>query len=174
MPKLLQIAQLGNSVLRKKAQQVQSLNKEIKELVNDMLLTLKDSDGVGIAAPQVYQSKSIIIISCFPSPRYPKAPKMEPLVIINPKIILQSEKTEKHFEGCLSIPGIRAQVSRSIEIEAEFTNKNNKKQIITFKDILARIFLHEYDHLEGIVFLDRADKKDIYTEKEFLRIISKK
>ena len=175
MPRLLQIAQLGHQVLRQKAAVVKNLtDKEIQILIDDLIMTVKDIDGVGIAAPQVYESRRIFILASHPNPRYPKAPKMTPMVVINPKIISHSNKTVKDWEGCLSIPGIRALVPRYQSIEVEFTNRQGKKVKRQFKDFVARIFQHETDHLNGIVFLDRIEtSKDIITEKEYTRLVSK-
>ncbi|MBU2052188.1 peptide deformylase [Patescibacteria group bacterium] len=173
MPKLLQIAQLGRPVLRQKAVAVKNVaSRETQELIDDLILTVKDVDGVGIAAPQVYQSKRIFILASHPNPRYPKAPKMKPTAIINPRIIDHSDKLVKDWEGCLSIPGIRAMVPRWQSVSVEFTNRNGKRQKQRFQGFVARIFHHEYDHLEGIVFLDRiATSKDIITEKEYQKLV---
>lgn len=175
MSKLLQIAYLGHKVLRKKAVPVNNIdNKEIQELIDDLITTVKDVDGVGIAAPQVYQSKRIFIITSNPNPRYPNAPKMKPTAIINPKIISHSTNIVKDWEGCLSIPGIRALVPRYQSMSVEFTNRQGKIQKRQFKDFIARIFQHEHDHLEGIIFLDRLENtKDIVTEKEYQKIVAK-
>jgi peptide deformylase len=135
-------------------------------------LTVKDGDGVGIAAPQVYASKRIFILASHPNPRYPKAPKMTPMAVINPKIIYHSGKLVKDWEGCLSIPGIRALVPRWDSIKVQFTNRQGKLVKRLFNDFVARIFQHEFDHLEGIVFLDRVENtKDIITEKEYQKIV---
>ncbi len=176
MPKLLQIAQLGHSVLRKKSINISNVfDKEVQNLIDDLIATVKDVDGVGIAAPQVYESKRIFIIASKPSKRYPKAPTMRPTVVINPRIIEFSGKKVKDWEGCLSIPGIRALVPRFTIAKVEFTNRDGKKLTRTFKDFVARIFQHEYDHLEGIVILDRiVTTKDIVTEKEYQKIVAKK
>ena len=173
MPKLLQIAQLGHPVIRKKATVVEDpAGKEIQALIDDLILTVKDADGVGIAAPQVYESKRLFILASHPNPRYPKAPKMKPMAVINPKVISHSAKTIKDWEGCLSIPGIRAQVPRWQEVSVEFTDRKGKRQKRRFQGFVARIFQHETDHLEGIVFLDRVEtNKDIITEKEYQKIV---
>jgi len=175
MAKLLQIAQLGHPILRKKALKINKpISSDIKNLINDMLATLKDSSGVGLAAPQIYQSKRLFILSSSPSPRYPDAPKMKPTPIINPKITKYSGKKKKDWEGCLSIPGIRAQVPRYPSIKVEYMTINSRKKTKMFKDFVARIFQHEYDHLEGMVFLDRLETvKDIITEKEYQKLIAK-
>lgn len=174
-PKLLKVAELGHEVLRKKATLVSAeeiATQEFQNLLDDMIATLKDSSGVGIAAPQIYESKRIMIIHSSPSPRYPTAPEFGPDALINPKIIKKSSKKVKGWEGCLSFPGIRGFVPRFESIEIEYTDRHGKKQNKKFKDFIARIFQHEHDHLEGIVFLDRIKGKDIITEKEFLKLIA--
>ena len=174
MAKILQIAQLGNKVLRARSKPVSKTGSD-KGLMEDLMVTLKEVNGVGIAAPQVYESKRIFIIHSYPNPRYPKAPKFGPIAVINPEIISNSEAVVEDWEGCLSIPGIRALVPRYKEITVEYQTREGKKERKKFKDFLARIFQHELDHLNGLVYLDRIKStKDIVTEKEFLRIISKK
>lgn len=176
MPRLLQIAQLGHPVLRRKAAGLKNVaDKETQALIDDLILTVQDVDGVGIAAPQVYESKRIFILASHPNPRYPKAPKMKPTAVINPKIISHSTKMTKDWEGCLSIPGIRALVPRYQSIAVEFTTRQGKVVKRQFKDFVARIFQHESDHLDGIVFLDRVEiTKDIITEKEYQKLIARK
>lgn len=175
MAKLLQIAQLGHKVLRQKATPVENAaDKEIQKLIDDLIATVKDADGVGIAAPQVYQSKRLFILASHPNPRYPKAPKMKPTAVINPKIISHSGKTAKDWEGCLSIPGIRALVPRWQSVAVEFIDRKGKLVKRRFSGFVARIFQHETDHLDGIVFLDRITTScDIITEKEYQELVSK-
>jgi len=175
-PTFLQVAQLGQPVLRKKAKEVKEIqHADIQELVHDLIATLMDVNGVGIAAPQVYRSLRLFIVASHPNPRYPKAPNMKPTAVINPKIISASKEIAKDWEGCLSVPGIRALVPRHTSILVEYTTVTGKKVKKQYKDFIARIFQHEYDHLEGKVFLDRIEStKDIITDKEYLRIISKK
>lgn len=172
MPTLLQISQLGHPILREKAKEVENVkDPAIQALIDDMISTCQDVDGVGIAAPQVYQPLRLFIIASKPSPRYPHAPDMEPTAIINPTIVSASEETEKGWEGCLSIPGIRGQVPRHKSVKVSFTNRNGEQEEKTFDDFVARVFQHEYDHIDGIVFLDRANPKDLITEKEYQRIV---
>lgn len=175
MSQLLQIAQLGSPVLRKKAQRVKNItDKNVQILINDLIDTVKDVDGVGIAAPQVYKSLQIFILASYPNARYPKAPKMKPTAIINPKIISISKSMAKDWEGCLSIPGIRGLVPRYTWIKVEYSTRDNKRIKKTFKDFVARIFQHEYDHLQGVVFLDRLESSlDIISEKEFRKKFAK-
>ncbi|MDD5068900.1 MAG: peptide deformylase [Candidatus Pacebacteria bacterium] len=174
--KILQVAQLGNAVIRQKAKAVKNVHDpEIQELIENMIATCKDSNGVGIAAPQVYEPLRIFIIWSHPNSRYPKAPKMKPIAMINPRILKKSHKMKKDWEGCLSVPGIRALVPRSISVEVEYTDRKGKVEKKKLShNFVARIFQHELDHLNGIVFLDRARSKDILTEKEYQLLMKKK
>lgn len=173
---LLQVAQLGHTVLRKKAKPVENISDtKIQQLIDDLIFTVADVDGVGIAAPQVYQSLRIFIMASKPNARYPHTPHMKPLALINPKILSWSKKQVKDWEGCLSIPGVRALVPRDVGIKVEYTDRKGKKVTRNFKNFLARIFQHELDHLDGIVFLDRLETpKDIIMEKEYQKLMKKK
>lgn len=168
-----QVAELGHPVLRNQALKVEELNDpSIQSLIDDMLVTVSESNGVGIAAPQVYESLQIFIMASIPNPRYPNAPKIEPTAIINPEILWYSEEREKDWEGCLSVPGIRGLVPRHQEIRVRYTLRDGRKTEQTFNDFLARIFQHEYDHLKGISFLDRMETtQDIITDKAFQKIV---
>ena len=169
----IKIAKLGEKVLRKKAKKVKDVkSEETKKTVSLMLETLKKSKGVGLAAPQISISKQIMIISSKPNERYPNAPIMEDLVLINPKIIKTSKGKNKDWEGCLSIPGIRAKVPRYNKIEVKYKTLENEKKTIVFKDFIARIFQHEYDHLIGLVYIDRVEtNKDIISEEVYFKTI---
>lgn len=175
MAKLLEIAQLGADVIRAVASEVENINtQEIQKLCDDMLFTCKESQGMGIAAPQVYHSKSIILISSHPNERYPYAPTMEPTLLINPKILSHSQEMNKDWEGCLSLPGLRAQVPRYNSVKVSYFDREGNEHQAEYRDFLARVFLHEYDHLRGKVFIDRVEStQDIVMEKEFQRIIAK-
>ncbi len=176
MAKLLQVAQLGHKILRKKVKEVQTIDsKEVQNLIDSLIETVMDVNGVGIAAPQVYENMRLFILASHPNPRYPNAPEMKPTAIINPQILWHSEVIVKDWEGCLSIPGIRGLVPRYKTIKVEYIDRKGKKVKKTFEDFVARIFQHENDHLDGIVFLDRMEStKDIITDKEYQKIISKK
>jgi len=169
MGELLPIIQLGDPILRQKATLVENVSDErIQKLIDDLTTTVAQANGVGIAAPQVAESCRLFIVASRPNPRYPNAPEMEPTAMINPKIIAHSTEIVKGWEGCLSIPGIRGLVPRSQAIEVEYTDRNGKLQKQEFSDFVARIFQHEYDHLDGIVFLDKLESTlDIVTEQEY-------
>ncbi|MFM7885437.1 MAG: peptide deformylase [Pseudanabaena sp.] len=170
--KKLTIYQLGNAALRESAQLISNVHdRDIQQLIDEMLFTLKESRGVGLAAPQVGRSLQLIIVASHPNERYPNAPQMEPTVMINPRIISYSVETEKGWEGCLSVPMIRGLVPRYREIEVEYLDRQSDRQVTKLTDFVARIFQHEYDHLEGKVFLDRVETNlDLITEAEYHKL----
>ena len=172
MPTLRQISQLGHPILRDRAMTVTTVDDPaLQALIDDMIETCRDVDGVGIAAPQVYRPFRLFIIASRPNPRYPGAPEMEPLAVINPTIVAASEQMEKDWEGCLSIPGIRGLVPRHRSVTVAFTNRDGEREERTFDHFVARIFQHEHDHIEGLVFLDRTNPKEMITEKEYQRML---
>lgn len=173
MTESLPIAQLGNPILRQKAQPIDNVqDQRIQNLIDALIVTATAANGVGIAAPQVSQSDRLFIVASRPNPRYPNAPLMAPTAMINPQIIAHSTEIVNGWEGCLSIPGIRGLVPRYQAIEVEYTTRNGKQNRQELTDFVARIFQHEYDHLEGIVFLDRVKStQDLITEQEYLQRI---
>ena len=165
----LQICQLGNPILRQKAQSLGNFQaQEVQSFIDRLITTTQQANGVGIAAPQVGKSDRIFIVASRPSLRYPNAPTMEPTAMINPRILDQSHERVKGWEGCLSIPGIRGFVPRYQAIEVEYCDRTGQRHQQQLTDFVARIFQHEYDHLEGIVFLDRVESsQDLITEQEY-------
>jgi peptide deformylase len=174
MNEIKEITQLGAKVLRLIAQPVADVhNPEILELIAAMKATLASTQGVGLAAPQIGASRRIVIVASRPTPRYPRAPLMEPTVMINPRFKPVSDATEKDWEGCLSIPGIRALVPRYKSIRIEYTDEQGVLIVAQFDDFIARVYQHESDHLDGLVFLDRVDSnRDIFSESEYLKLMS--
>lgn len=168
-----EIAQLGAEVLRQKAEAVADVRvAEIRQIIADMQATLAGTQGVGIAAPQISESKRIMIVASRPTPRYPHAPRMAPTVMINPEFEPLSDHKEKDWEGCLSIPGIRALVPRYREILIRYTDQQGESVELRLEGFVARIFQHEYDHLEGRVYLDSVeDNRDIFSESEYLKLM---
>lgn len=169
----IKIAKLGEKVLRKKAKKIKDIqSNEIQKLISNMITCVKKSNGVGLAAPQIFISKQIMIISSKPNNRYPHAPYMKDTVIINPKIIKTSKGKTTDWEGCLSIPGIRAKVPRFNKIKIQYQTREGEIERKTFTGFIARVFQHEYDHLIGLVFIDRVKTtKDIITEEVYFRTI---
>ena len=168
-----QIAQLGQPVLREQGRLIEKAgDAAIQTLIDDMLVTVADANGVGIAAPQVYQQLALFIVAARPNPRYPNSPEMEPVAMLNPQLLWASEETELGWEGCLSIPGIRGLVPRHRRIGIRYLTRSGDLREEEWEGFLARIFQHEFDHIKGIVFLDRTDSRNLITEKEYLRIVS--
>ncbi len=163
------ILHLGHPTLRRTAPIVTELySPQIQTLIDDLLSTLRSANGVGIAAPQIDESLQIMVIASRPTPRYPNAPTMEPIALINPRILDRSTEMEKGWEGCLSVPEYRGFVPRSKFITVEYTNRHGLTQQATFTDFVARIFQHEYDHFLGLVFLDRLESEsDRVTAEQF-------
>lgn len=169
MAESLPIAQLGNPILRHQAHLVDNVHDErLQQLIDQLIATAAASNGVGIAAPQVSESYRLFIVASRPNSRYPNAPEMEPTAMINPRIIAHSTEIVKGWEGCLSIPGIRGLVPRYQTIEVEYTTRDGQLHRQELTDFVARIFQHEYDHLNGIVFLDGVESThELLTEQEY-------
>jgi len=172
--KQFEILQLGNPVLRQVAEAVTNItDADTQAFLDDLLRFVIAKKGMGIAAPQVGISKTIFIMSSKPNARYPYAPEMEPTFIINPEILSVSDDTEKGWEGCLSLPGIRGLVPRHQSIKVRFSSRFGEVIETEYCGFLARIFQHEMDHLLGKVFLDRVeDPHDIMMEQEWLKMMA--
>lgn len=140
-----QIKKYPEPVLRKKCEEVEKITEEIKELIGDMKRMMIENKGIGLAATQVGEEKRIIIIMT----------KNGPEAFINPKIISKSKKTEIMEEGCLSFPGLFLKIKRPSEVEIEALNEQKQKIQLKTQRFIARIFQHEIDHLDGILFIDR-------------------
>lgn len=172
MGRVREIAQLGHPVLRKIAEPVEKINDSVQQLIDDLFTTSEAANGAGIAAPQVYVSSRVFILSIKPSVRYPDAPQVEPTAVINPVILWQSENLEKDWEGCLSVPGIRGRVPRPDAIRVRYQTRDGETVENEFSGFAARVFLHEHDHLEGMTWLDHVeDNREIVSEQEFMRAL---
>ncbi len=169
-----EIVQLGAAILRETAVPVVDFESaQLWQQVEQMLAILTSAKGVGLAAPQLGYSICVIIVASKPSSRYPNAPLMSPVVMINPVFTPVSNQVEKDWEGCLSIPGVRALVPRYKEIAVQYANREGKLQTLQLEGFVARIFQHEYDHLQGMVYLDRVENnRDIISETEFFKLIA--
>lgn len=169
MSEILPIAELGNPILRSTAQPVTNVHDEsIQKLVDDLIATVAPANGVGMAAPQVAKPYRLFVVASRPTLRYPDAPVMKPTPMINPHILAHSDEVIEGWEGCLSVPGIRGLVPRYQRIEVEYTDREGKLHQQELTGFVARIFQHEYDHLDGIVFLDRVEStQNLMTENEY-------
>ena len=168
-----EIAQLGHPVLRQKAQAVDNITDDAFQGQLDALLDfVLARSGMGIAAPQVGISQQFFILSSHPNQRYPYAPDIAPFVVINPSITWLSDTLIKDWEGCLSLPGIRALVPRHDAIKVSYQTRQGDVVEMELNGFLSRVFQHEYDHLHGRVFLDRIEStQDVMMEQEWQRQI---
>lgn len=168
-----QILELGHPLLRVQANPVNDIGSvETQQLLDDLLAFVSQKKGMGIAAPQVGISKQIFIMCSHPNHRYPNAPEMPPTCVINPQIISMDGVTLKDWEGCLSIPGLRALVPRPESVQVRYITRDAKQVETTYDGFLARLFQHEFDHLQGKLFIDHAESThDIMTEKQWRKAI---
>jgi peptide deformylase len=154
-----------NPILRRKAHAVKNANDpSLQTLIDDMIETMRDAPGVGLAAPQVAVSQRLVVIEYAPgsenADRPEDAPPPEPklYVILNPEITLRSDEMLDGVEGCLSIPGYAGSVLRHESVTVKALNRKGRPVKIKARGWLARIFQHEIDHLDGVLFIDRASK----------------
>ena len=158
MEKVLKIVQEGNPILRKKAEVVKNPeNPEIKKLIADMIVTMKQASGIGLAAPQVGYSLRLFIVNNVEDKIY---------VFINPEIKDFSADKIPFDEGCLSVQKIWGPVIRPKKLTIKAMDENGKQMKIRAKGLLARVIQHEMDHLNGILFIDKAEKLSKIEEKK--------
>jgi peptide deformylase len=155
---ILKVTRLGHPVLRKVTENVPLQELEapaMQKFIDDMIETMKEYDGVGLAADQVHESKQIAVLEVADNPRYPDKAKVPLTVLVNPRITPLSEETEDDWEGCLSIPDLRGMVPRYKSIRVQALDRQGKDIDFVANDFHARVIQHEFDHLNGKVYLDR-------------------
>lgn len=145
-----------NPVLRRKAHKITTFDKDLQVLIDDMVETVRDAPGVGLAAPQIGVSERLIVVE-YGDDEDETVPK-KLYVVINPEIIEASEETVEGIEACLSIPRLMGEVVRNEKITVKGMNRHGKPVKIKVEGWMARIFQHEIDHLEGVLFTDRASR----------------
>ena len=138
------------------------VNKDVQNIMDDMLETMYSANGIGLAAIQIGIPKNLIVIDLLT-----KEKKKDPLFFVNPKIMKKSSKMSKYDEGCLSIPNLFAEIQRPSECEVEYLDYQGKKKILKANGLLATCIQHEIDHLNGILFIDYLSKlkRDIILKK---------
>jgi peptide deformylase len=147
----LQVHRLGDRVLRQPAKRVSKINDEIRQIAIQMLQTMYSEDGIGLAAPQVGINKQLIVIDI-----ELKDQSKPPLVMINPEIKSTSGAIVTGEEGCLSIPEVFLDVRRPDRVTISYRDEEGKPQLLVTDGLLARVIQHEMDHLNGVLFVDRA------------------
>lgn len=165
---------LGHPVLRKKAQDVTIFDQELQTLIDDMIETMDSSSGIGLAAPQIGVSLNLFVLRNYLDTESDNVELSDPEVYINPKITYRSQEVDLDEEGCLSIPGVRAQVYRPWIIEIEALNRSGQAFKQRIEGFNARVRLHEFDHLQGVLFIDLLSKHDKKKIKDKLLAIESK
>jgi len=156
---VLRIILFGDPILRKKASPVTQLTDEMKQLAGEMIEKMIASNGVGLAAPQIGRSLRFFVLQDEkPSPS-DKIEFYPPEVIINPIFSNPSKETQTAFEGCLSLPKVQIEVERPLKIDVRYTNLQGKEIQERLEGFRARVFMHENDHLNGTLIIDRASDK---------------
>ncbi len=170
---ILKVARLGHPVLRKLAEPVSPeaiLAPEVQGFIDDLIETMYEYDGAGLAAPQVHVSLQVVAFEVRGNPRYPEAPEIPLTVLINPKITPTTEVMAEDWEGCLSLPDLRGRVPRYRAVRVEAYDRGGQKVRFEVQDFHARVIQHECDHLAGKVFLDRMSSfESLSFLHEFLR-----
>lgn len=161
---ILKVARLGHPVLRKPTSPLSEKElkgDKIQTLINDMVVSMREYDGVGLAANQVHQSKKILVIEARQNPRHEGVEEIPLTVLVNPTITWYSDEVEEDWEGCLSVPYLKGMVERATAIEVNAFDRKMQKNSFKAKGFLSVVIQHEVDHLNGKVFLDRM--KDFST-----------
>jgi peptide deformylase len=155
---ILKVARLGHPVLRQTAQPL-TLDEirapETQRLIDDMVETMREYDGAGLAANQVHTLKQICVIEVLGNPRYPDAPQIPLTVLVNPVVTPNTDEIEDGWEGCLSVPDMRGRVPRFTSVHLEARDRHGNAIDLVAKEFFARVIQHETDHLKGIVYVDR-------------------
>ena len=172
---ILPIVAYGDPVLRKETEEIDANYPDLKQLIADMFETMYHSKGVGLAAPQIGLPIRLFIVDAAGFNEDGEAPELEGFkrVFINPIIIEEKGKEWKFEEGCLSIPGIREEVARKPELTIEYYNENFELVEEKLDGLGARVVQHEYDHIEGILFIDKINPLKKQLIKSRLNAITK-
>ncbi len=168
---VLDIVTLPDKILRNRTQSVTRYDEALQQLIDDMIETMREAPGVGLAAPQIGQSLKLTVIETLPE-LDDEGNEIEGsrdlYVITNPEIVWTSRKTVDGIEGCLSIPGYLGEVGRYDSIRVRAQDRYGKKIKLRLNGWTARIFQHEIDHLNGVLYIDRlTDQENFWTEEEF-------
>jgi peptide deformylase len=170
---LRKIASIGHPILRERAREVSEselAGSSTQELIDDMVATMRDANGAGLAANQVHVPVRICVIEVASNPRYSYMPAWPLTILVNPLVEPTTEETFLNFEGCLSVPNLRGQVPRFAGVRIRALDRNGAKLDFAIRGITAGTFQHELDHLDGTLFVDRvADTRTLCTWAEFER-----
>jgi peptide deformylase len=170
---LLKIAQIGHPVLRTRAREIgrdELLSDEMQGFIDDLIETMRDANGAGLAAIQVYRPVRIFAVEVKDNPRYPYKPNIPLTIVVNPVIEKLTDETFDNYEGCLSVPNLRGVVERCAAVRVTGWDRKGEPYAREVRGLTAGTFQHENDHLDGTIFVDRVkDPKSLCTWAEFDR-----
>jgi peptide deformylase len=170
---LLKIAQIGHPVLRQRAREVtpeELASDEVQRFIDDLVETMHDANGAGIAAIQVHRPVRIFVVEVKDNPRYPYKPNIPLTIVVNPVITPLTGETFDNYEGCLSVPNLRGVVERFAEVRVTGCDREGRPFDRHLRGLTAGTFQHEHDHLDGKLFVDRVkDPTTLCTWAEFDR-----
>ena len=173
MRRPLRIAQIGHPILRQPTRMLtreELLSEEIQSFLDDLVETMREASGAGLAANQVYQSLRICAVEVRNNSRYPYRPNIPLTILVNPILTPASDETFVNYEGCLSVPNLRGQVRRHCEVHVEALDREGNSISTVVKGMTAATYQHEVDHLDGRIFLDRVeDPNSVVTLENFQR-----
>jgi peptide deformylase len=166
------IAQIGHPVLRQVAREVtreELANPATQQFIDDLIETMRDADGAGLAATQVYEPIRICAIEVRNNARYPYKPQIPLTVLVNPVLTPVDGELFSNFEGCLSVPNLRGRVQRNLHVRVQAWDRHGNPIDEVVHGLKAATYQHEVDHLDGKIFVDRADPSTFTTWTEFER-----
>lgn len=168
------VMRLGHPVLRRRARPLRAEeigSDEVRRLVDDMVDTLHEYGGIGLAAPQIAEPLRLAIVEIPAGPtRYGELEAVPLSVYLNPRITILDEQTAGYWEGCLSVPGMRGFVERPQHIRVDYTSLDGEARQAEFEGFPATVFQHEFDHLDGVLYVDRLKSSELFMfEEEFAR-----
>ena len=170
---VLEIREIGDPVLRERSRELSGEElaaPETQRLIDDMIETMRDAGGAGLAANQVGETVRIAVAEVRgQNPRYPYKPELPLTVIVNPVVEPISETTGVINEGCLSLPGIRAEVPRRLEVQVRYLDRDGAEHVEEKRGLTAGTFQHEVDHLDGVLIVDRADPRSLSSWESYDR-----
>jgi peptide deformylase len=170
---ILKIAQIGHPVLRQRAREVtraELATPAMQQFIDDLIETMRDANGAGLAAIQVYQPIRIVAIEVTDNPRYPYKPRIPLTVLVNPVLTPLTDETFANNEGCLSVPNLRGDVPRVVELRCQAWDRHGDDVDVEVRGLSAGTYQHEVDHLDATLFVDRvADPRTLTTWTEFER-----
>jgi len=174
---LLKIAHVGHPILRERSRELtkdELASPETQRFIDDLIETMRDANGAGLAAPQIHNPIRVAAIEVENNPRYPYKPNVPLTILVNPVIRALTEETFDNYEGCLSVPNLRGVVRRVCDIEVTSWDREGNESTRRVRGLTAGTFQHEIDHLDGKLFLDRVeDTSTLATWAEFDRFHKK-